>query len=76
MKPMICLWRKELGIMSETPADLQRSVVSFRPSQVAQGVAPDLPTQPGHLGLGLVERFLQADLLSGPRLPLLGEQRS
>lgn len=63
-------------MISETLADLQRSIVSFRASYLAQGVAPDLPTQSGHLGLGLVERFLQVDLLSGPSLPLLGKQHS
>lgn len=62
--------------VSEPLADLECSVVGLRPSYLAQGVTPDLPAQPGNLGLGLMQCFLQADLLSGPSLPLLGKQRS
>lgn len=63
-------------MISETVSDLQSSVVGFRPSDLTQGFAPDLPTQHCDLGLGLLEGPLQADLLSGPGLPLLGKQRS
>lgn len=37
-----------------TVSDLQSSIVSFRPGHLTQGVAPNLPTQSGNLGLGLM----------------------